>query len=294
MADEYLKFYHISRDASSEKANDFLSEGIVPERGNGYGGQSDGFYCWTSKNRADKYYCSLLVAADAEWAMENFGIDIRLKYCEALKVEVPVKKDTVKYPDWQLDNEQHPNVKRGRDRSIFLDFWESQKYEFNVDVKFEIENSSGEKCIVNRLGWDNEVRSHIIEYAMPSGQLVVEKADNTNANNSRRTQAINDYLCANSPLYKSNYDKLIQAVAANSEGVNINGTLLHTSDIPIKYCSPKPIKNLDVFRIKGTVAYDPETNLRTEPESVDEVAWGNYRILMKEYKLENVSRQETE
>ena len=87
---------------------------------------------------------------------------------------------------------------------------------------------------------------------------------------------------------------MIQAVAANSEGVNINGTLLHTSDIPIKYCSPKPIKNLDVFRIKGTVAYDPETNLRTEPESVDEVAWGNYRILMKEYKLENVSRQETE
>lgn len=105
MADEYLKFYHISRDASSEKANDFLSEGIVPERGNGYGGQSDGFYCWTSKNRADKYYCSLLVAADAEWAMENFGIDIRLKNGEALKVEVPVKKDTVKYPDWQLDNE---------------------------------------------------------------------------------------------------------------------------------------------------------------------------------------------
>ena len=37
MADEYLKFYHISRDASSEKANDFLSEGIVPERGNGSG-----------------------------------------------------------------------------------------------------------------------------------------------------------------------------------------------------------------------------------------------------------------
>jgi hypothetical protein len=35
MTEEYLKFYHISRDASDEKADKFLSEGIVPEQGNG-------------------------------------------------------------------------------------------------------------------------------------------------------------------------------------------------------------------------------------------------------------------
>jgi hypothetical protein len=70
--------------------------------------------------------------------MENFGIDIRLKNDEALKIEVPLKKDTIRYPDWQLDNEQHSNKNRGRERSIFLDFWEAQKNEFNTSVNFEI------------------------------------------------------------------------------------------------------------------------------------------------------------
>ena len=92
MDDEYLKFYHISRDASDEKANQFLTKGIAPKQGNGYGGQGKGFYCWTSEDRANKYYCSLLVATDAEWAMKNFGIDIRLKNDEALKIELLVKK----------------------------------------------------------------------------------------------------------------------------------------------------------------------------------------------------------
>lgn len=292
MADEYLKFYHISRDASEEKANQFLAKGIVPEQGNGYGGQSKGFYCWTSEDRANKYYCSLLVAADAEWAMKNFGIDIRLKNNEALKIEIPVKKDTIKYPEWQLDNEQHPNVKRGRNRSIFLDFWETQKNEFNANVNFEIENSLGEKNIVNKLGWDNETKCPIIEYTNSSGQKIIEKVDNTNANNSYRTQAINDYLCSKSPSYKNNYDKLVQAVASNQDNININGTLLHTSDIPIKYCSREPIRDMNVSKLRGEIVYNPDTNKRTAPESANEMTWGDYRISVKEQKLYN-TRDET-
>ena len=107
MDDEYLNFYHISRDASDEKAKKFLSEGIVPEQVNGYGGQSNGFYCWTNEDMTDKYYSSLLVAADTERAMEKFSIDIRLKDEEALKVEISVKKDTIQYPDWQLSKKEH-------------------------------------------------------------------------------------------------------------------------------------------------------------------------------------------
>lgn len=292
MDDEYLKFYHISRDASDEKANQFLTKGIAPKQGNGYGGQGKGFYCWTSEDRANKYYCSLLVAADAEWAMKNFGIDIRLKNDEALKIELLVKKEAIKYPDWQLDNEQHPNAKRGRSRSIFLDFWEAQKNEFSANVNFEIENSLGEKSIVNKLGWDDEAKCPIIEYVNSSGKKIAEKVDSTNANNSYRTQAINNYLCSNSPSYKNNYDKLIQAIAANKDNVDINGTLLYTTDIPIKYCSQEQIRDLNVSRLKGKVVYDPAIGKRTAPESANEMVWGDYRISIKEQKLYN-TRDET-
>lgn len=285
MEDEFLNFYHISRDASAEKADKFISEGIVPSRGNGYGGQSNGFYCWTNKEAADKFYCSLLVADNAQWAMENFGIDIRLKDGEALKLEVPVKKDSIKYPEWQLDNEQHPNIKRGRTRPIFLDFWKAQKNEFNTDVNFEIKNSQGEYYIVNKLGWDNATQCPTIEYLLPSGQSVVEKVDNTNANNSNRTQAINNYLCSNSATYKNNYDKLIQAVATNSDILKINGELLHTSNIALKYCSQKPLKNLSVSKLKGCIIHDSETEKKTKQQNGNEVCYGDYRISINEQKL---------
>ena len=287
MTDSYLRFYHISRDASEEKANKFMSEGIAPVLGNGYGGQSKGFYCWTSEDRANKYYCSLLVAADAEWAMQNFGIDIRLKNDEALKIGINVEKEAIKYPDWQLDNEQHPNIKRGRNRSIFLDFWEAQKQEFDASVNFEMYNASGEKYLITKLGWDNESKCPLIEYMDSKGQDIIEKVDSTNANNSYRTQALNNYLCLNSPQYKNNYDKLIKAVAENKDNVMINGSTLHTKDIPIKYCSLAPIKNLDVSRIKGKVTYDPERGIRLALESSNEISWGDYRISIKEEKLSN-------
>lgn len=285
MADKYLKFYHISRDASPEKADSFLSEGIVPGRGCGYGGQSKGLYCWTSENRADKYYCSLLVAADAEWAMKNFGIDIRLKNGEALKIEVDIPEDTVKYPVWQLDNKQHPNVKRGRERSVFLDFWEAQKYEFNTETNFELQNHSGKRCIIRRLGWDNESRCPLLEYTLLSGKSVIEKANDTNANNSGRTQAINDYLCQNSSRYKDNYNRLISAVATNQKLAVINGFPLHTDDIAIKYCSTEPIKDFRIFRLNGEITYNPETKIETRPQSDDDINWGDYRIAITQKEL---------
>jgi hypothetical protein len=117
---------------------------------------------------------------------------------------------------------------------------------------------------------------------------VVEKVDNTNANNSNRTQAINNYLCENSSAYRGNYDQLVQAVASNQGNVNINGTLLNTSNIPIKYCSQVPLSNLNVSRVKGGVVYDPEIGKRAEPEATDEIAWGDYRISMKEHQFNNI------
>jgi len=284
--DSILRFYHISRDASEEKINKFSSEGIVPLLGNGYGGQKKGFYCWTNEHRANKYYCSLLVAVDADWAMENFGIDIRLKNGKALKIEIPVQKNAIRYPDWQLDNEQHPSIKRGRVRSIFLGFWETQKKEFNIDVNYEVENSLGEKYVVKRLDWDKKSHCPIIEWINPKGEIETQKADNTNANNSFRTQTINDCLCNHSVSYNCNYNRLIQAVATNQDTLEIDGTLLHTSDIPIKYCSSVPIKNFKITKIYGTATCTSPTETKTESNT--QIRWGDYLIKMDEYTVANI------
>ena len=295
MSDKMLKFYHISRDASDERLEQFLEQGIVPSDGMGYGGQSKGFYCWTSETRADKYYASLLVAADADWAMENFGIDIRLKDGEALKIGVPVALDDIAYPNWQLDNEQHPAPKRGRNRSVFLDFWETQKEEFNQQVQFEFENALKEKCVAHQFAWNENERCPVLYYTNARHEDKQDIVNSTNANNSSRTQAINDYLCENSLSYRQNYNQLIQAVAQNLYQTEINGKALFISDVALKYCADEPLLKVEVSKICGAVAYDAEKGERLLPESADEMAWGDYRLVMKEQKYSakglNVSKE---
>lgn len=285
MEEDYLKFYHISRDASNQTAEQFLKRGIVPNAGMGYGGQTQGFYCWTSEERAQKYYCSLVVAADAEWAMEKFGIDIRLKDGNALKLETKIKKSDIKYPNWQLDNEQHANLKRGRERSVFFEFWESQKEHFqNRECDFTINTNSHEQYQVKALNWNEEKRCPIIIYEK-DGKLVSEDVDSTKAEYSFRTQAINDYLCKVCPEYKNDYNQLILGVAENKPEIEINRHKLHTKDIPIKYCSAEPLQDINVYKLHGEIAYDPDTQKRYIEESNDEYQWGEYRIKIQEEKL---------
>lgn len=285
MNEKNLKFYHISRDASDERVQQFLEKGVAPAEGNGYGGQSKGFYCWTSEVRANKYYASLLVAADADWAMENFGIDIRLKNGEALKIGVPVALDEITYPKWQIDNEQHPAPKRGRERSLFLDFWEAQKEEFNQQVQFEFENALKEKCVAHQFAWNENERCPVLYYTNARHEDKQDIVNSTNANNSSRTQAINDYLCENSLSYRQNYNQLIQAVAQNLYQTEINGKALFTSDVALKYCADEPLLKVEVSKICGAVAYDAEKGERLLPESADEMAWGEYRIVKHEQKF---------
>lgn len=285
MEEDYLKFYHISRDASDQTAEQFLDRGIVPNAGMGYGGQTQGFYCWTSEERAQKYYCSLVVAADAEWAMEKFGIDIRLKDGNALKLEAKIKKSDIKYPNWQLDNEQHANVKRGRERSVFFEFWESQKEHFqNKECDFTISPNSDEEYHVKGLNWNEEKKCPVIIYEK-EGKLVSEDVDSTKAEYSFRTQAINDYLCRHNPEYEKSYNQLIIGVAENKPEIEINGYKLHTRDIPIKYCATEPLQDINIYKLHGEVAYDPDTQKRYIEESNEEYQWGDYRIKIQEEKL---------
>lgn len=207
--DDILYFYHISRDASDEKANSFQQKGIVPSRGTGYGGQKSGFYFWTDENQAHKCFARWALEIDADWAEKTFGIDIRLKEGNALKIKVPIHRKSIQYPDFQLDNEQHPNKSQGRERSIFLDFWQSQKEIFSKDNRFKC----GDKNIVGT-SWDEDKNCPILLMETDQG-IVSECVDSTKAEHSFRTQAINDCFCENmNPIGKIiiSYCKLLQQI----------------------------------------------------------------------------------
>ena len=246
LAENEFYFYHISRNASNERVRSF-ENGISGVSGTGYGGQSSGFYCWTNEEQANKYFASLAIGADVEWAKKNFGIDISLKNGDALKIEVIVPASSVCFPNFQLDNEQHPNISRGRERSIWLDFWESQKHIFNdKDFTFEdkVHGSSYEG-----IAWDDEKRCPVLLMKDVLGNEKKKYIETTNSEDSELTQKINDYFCFLNPEFSKNYNVLVKAVAKNEPEIEINGKVLHTQNIAIKYCGLALLDNFKISRM---------------------------------------------
>ena len=235
-----LHFYHISRDASKDKIESF-KKGVDPLVGTGYGGQKGGFYCWTTEKRADKCFARWATRVDAEWAKLRYGLDITLKEGNCLKVGISVDESTVKYPKWQLDNEQHKDQDNGRERSILLDFWEAQKDLFTQDGnRFKI----GDKQCAGT-SFDEEKRCPVLFMLGEDQKEERIAVDITNAEESLRTQAINDYLCEKYPQYLENYNKLLQATAYNKSEVQIGHTILHPQDIALKYCGDEKITDIE-------------------------------------------------
>ena len=281
-----LEFYHISRDCSAETIVNFAENGIQPASGRGYGGQSGGFYCWTSNENAERYYRSLLAEDDAKWAMDTFGTDIRLKDGKALKLKISINEENLKNPNWQLDNEQHAFQKAGRDRSIFLDFWEANKDCFtNSSVDFDMVKENGERQKVCALSWNEEKHCPTLTTKTADGNLVTENVFSTKAEDSYRTQAINDYLCQTNKSFDDNYNKLLLAAAQNKHSLNINGKELFTERLAIKYCGQEPIKNIELSFLQGEITVAPDRGIN-KPRLGD-VAHGSspYRLYYEEKKV---------
>ena len=87
------------------------------------------------------------------------------------------------------------------------------------------------------------------------------------------------------PEYQNDYNQLIFGVAENKPEIEINGHKLHTKDIPIKYCSTEPLQDINVYKLHGEIAYDPDNQKRYLEESNDEYQWGEYRVKIQEEKL---------
>ena len=244
-----LYFFHISRDASDEKLESF-KKGIDSAVGIGYGGQRSGFYCWTNEEQANKLFAQWAIGADAAWAKEKFGIDITLKDGNALKLKIPVEENSVKYPNYQLDNEQHANKNRGRDRSIWLDFWEAQKDLFKKENQFQIGDIP---C--RGMEWDEQAHCPVM-IIQKENSLEKISVNSTRAEDSLRTQAINDYLADKYLSYRENYDKLLMAVALNEQEIQIGNKILHPQNIALKYCGDERLTDMEISKLHSNFGAD--------------------------------------
>ena len=202
-----LNFFHISRDASEEKLESF-KKGIEANLGTGYGGQQSGFYCWTNEEKANECYAMWATGSQAAWAKEKFGKDITLQNGNALKLKIQVDENSIKYPNYQLDNEQHPDKNSGREKSIWLDFWEAQKDLFNKENQVQIEGVLYNMCF--------DEQNHCPTLISNDKDKKVIKINSTLAEESFRTQAINNYLADKYPSYRDNYNKLIEVIKNDS------------------------------------------------------------------------------
>jgi len=244
---QMLYFFHISRDASDERLESF-KEGIDSALGTGYGGQQSGFYCWANEKKANECYAMWATGTQAAWAKEEFGKDITLQNGNALKLKIPIDENSIKYPDYQLDNEQHPSPNDGRKRSIWLDFWEAQKDLFKKENQVQI------KGVTYSMDFDEQNHCPILIAEGENGK--VTNINSTLAKESFRTQAINDYLSDKYPSYRENYDKLLMAVALNEPKIQIGDKVLNPQNIALKYCGSEKLMVMEISKLHSNFGTD--------------------------------------
>ncbi|MBO4293887.1 MAG: hypothetical protein J5896_00390 [Alphaproteobacteria bacterium] len=242
-----LYFFHISRDASDERLESFKN-GIDSAFGTGYGGQQSGFYCWPNEEKANECYAMWATGTQAAWAKEKFGKDITLQDGNALKLKISVDESSVKYPDYQLDNEQHPSPSFGRERSIWLDFWEAHKNLLNQENLLQIAGTT------YNMGFDEH--NHCPVLITEDGKIT--NINSTLAEESFRTQAINDYLSDKYPLYRENYDRLLRAVALNESEIQIGDKIIHPQNIALKYCGKEKLMDMEISILHSNFGTDEE------------------------------------
>ncbi len=264
--EDTITFYHISRDIDSNKLYHLMKNGIEPAKGEGVGGQEPGFYVWTDKKAAERFLMGLVLEDDVEHFNKEENKDIRLQRGKALLLEYSTTANNITIENgWQIDNEQHPNDEFGRERSLFLDFWEHHKDLFNNDVNINISPKKGESSTITHLSWDKEKNIPIVETKDSTGQLKSYLVEDTKASTSFMTQAINNYLCESSDIYRNNYNKLMQGIVNNNQTTTVDDKDFATKNIALKYCGNEALKIKEASLLRTSVVHNRFNGQRGEP-----------------------------
>lgn len=241
MTDEIF-LYHGFRNASDVQ----ISNGHIPVscRGEGAGGQSDGFYVWNNMKKSTEYLGGY-------------------KCNDAVICKIGVPEKELKYPEWQLDYEAIGS--------------------FN-DNDYDKQKEFCTKLAKLFIKYRKDIPNHQQELSeLPNGFNVLRatetkwgaviKISPSDRPSSRRglyegdmlmsgcEQALNDYMCSRSPGYLAEYNSLLK------ESLSIyNGAL--------KYIGDKELKVLDVYTEEGkksqnlTERFLPERKMQSLPISV--------------------------
>ena len=241
--DDMLTFYHLSGQLNN--TDSFIKEGAKPT-GKGVGGQTDGFYCWTTKGGL-------------------FSRLFALKKDKGLLVCVQANKKNFTYPLWQLDTEDHMG---GLFKNIhkYTSFLEKKATHLNIETPDNILVNM--KTITDfqysRESYPHYYQDNVIVHGRsqtgePSQYTV--PLYNSNPDKTRWTNGIYaaglrqlfvDYLCQNCPEFKEEYNN------------HMHECLQKQSAYAIKYTGtqPLPIHTIHQVGIDKNLSYS-ETPIYT-------------------------------
>ncbi len=174
-----IVLYHVLSPINQQQFNQIKESGYFKPSENALGGQSNGYYFFTTRQGAQYHI-------DSNKDMWEKGADKN-----AYIVECEIDRDDVKYPIWKLDYEAM------QDFLFDMIYMVAQKHSINFDG-LEIKVANDKKLEIS----DNGKFSRISSFSADIHSGLVER--------------IADYLYKNNSNFKNAYDKLLQDVFAGN------------------------------------------------------------------------------
>lgn len=222
---DYMDLFHISNHP--KHLRDFMRTG-AQACGQGVGGQSNGFYVWTTRAAAERHFVFKDKITERR-QKSAFGPE------GGLLVHVRVPRSDIRYPAWQFDIEgaycledlwfRHRFFLNEHAKNLALPVcttvpaWRDCKMITGFSYCF-LQNEPGGPCIVaDTIGWDEKPGKKYL----PLGRFDATVQDTV------KGQLLTDYLCRTSPDFLRDYHKLLD----NILNVRSGTSLKYTGRIPL-------------------------------------------------------------
>ncbi len=213
-----------------------IDNGSIAYKGEGAGGQGEGFYFFVNKEKTQSYL--------GEYYHSCADLNSHMTNLSAVIVQTEISADDMKYPDWQFDYEA---VNNDEDSSVLSDGLKNLFVRYLPEVS-DIKKDLGEV----------RVRASAEKLSEQVKSLVFADVQETPHKNVFRIlvngrplydkmgllamdvmQKVNDYMCEHCPAYREEYNQLLRQALTCSK----NSALKYTGD--------KKLKVSAVFDITG-------------------------------------------
>lgn len=215
---EKIQFYHIHKTHNLSR---FLN-GRTNYVGKGHGGQTDGFFVWTTRDKALEHIRFL---------------NEELRDHDGLMVTVEVDKASVKSPEWGMDIEREPDLA-----------WLMEQHTDEIltlkNVPFKLFDKDEMLDVVGK--GEKFGTFQLMVHSMPKKRFTQSVHNDISVTWVGAFQAIHDRMCALSPDYLKGYNILMQNEVNKPTGMGL------------KYMGKKPLKvvELQTIHMKPDGSFD--------------------------------------